>query len=64
MDETISELKQGMFAEFRSSYFKKDSTISLDFDIGMLILILEVLVLKRRINMNETNVGSIYSLFE
>ena len=64
VDDSISELKQGMFAEFRSSYFKKDSTISLDFGYRYVDPNFRSAGAQtRRINMNETNVGSIYSLY-
>ena len=64
VDDSTSELKQGMFAEFSSSYFKIDSTFSLNFGYRYVDPNFRSSGAQtRRIDMNETNVGTIYSLY-
>ena len=64
VDDSTSELMKGMFAEFSSSYFKIDSTFSLNFGYRYVDPNFRSSGSQtRRIDMNETNVASIYSLY-
>ena len=64
VDDSTSELNQGMFAEFSSSYFKIDSTFSLNLGYRYVDPNFRSSGAQtRRIDMNETIVGSIYSLY-
>ena len=64
VNDSSSHHKQGMFAEFSSSYFKIDSTFYLNLGYRYVDPNFRSSGSQtRRIDMNETNVGSIYSLY-